>query len=304
MRRRARAVSLAVVALAALAGASTASADTAESSNWAGYAVHRSDVTFTRVMGTWTAPEATCSAGQATYSAMWVGIGGYSVNADALEQIGTEADCTASGRAASSAWYELVPAASRAIRLTVAAGDRIDAAVTVSGHQITVTLSDLTRHHSFTKHLHAATVDTTSAEWIVEAPSVCSSATDCQTLPLADFGSAGFTSAAATASTGHRGTIRDRRWTTTKINLAVAGRQFVSDSPGVLGRRAVLPVGQGKRLHRHLPGRSGPDGAGAPGPRCRRSPDQARALTKFLSGSYAALPRATDPVSRIDNHPL
>lgn len=65
-----------MVVLAALAGASTASANTAQSSNWAGYAVHRSGVTFTRVTGEWTAPQATCTAGQATYSAVWVGIGG------------------------------------------------------------------------------------------------------------------------------------------------------------------------------------------------------------------------------------
>lgn len=62
----------------------------------------------------------------------------------------------------SSAWYELVPAASQAIMLSAAAGDRIRAAVTVSGHHVAVTLSDLTRHHSFTKRLHAATVDTSA----------------------------------------------------------------------------------------------------------------------------------------------
>jgi hypothetical protein len=185
-------------------------------------------VHFTSVSGTWTQPRATCTRGQATYSAEWVGLGGYDLRSKALEQIGTESDCTASGRAVSSAWYELVPSPSHAIKLTVRPGDRMRAGVTVKGDAVTVTLSDLTRHRSFTKRLHPATIDATSAEWILEAPSVCSGS-DCHTLPLADFGSAGFTAAAATTTTGHRGTIDDHRWTTTRISLAATGRTFVSD---------------------------------------------------------------------------
>src|SRR4029077_9321112 len=127
-------------------------------------------------------------------------------------------------------WYELVPAASRSIKLTVKPGDRMRAAVAVSGGDVTVILTNLTRHRSFTKLLHPAVVDTTSAEWILEAPSVCSSSWSCHTLPLADFGSTGFTGAAATTSKGRRGTINDRAWTTTKINLAATGRTFVSDT--------------------------------------------------------------------------
>jgi hypothetical protein len=224
-----RSIAMAVTAFAALAGAPAASANSAESTNWAGYAVHHTGVHFTRVAGTWTQPRATCTPGQATYSSVWVGIGGYDLNSPALEQIGTESDCTASGRAVSSAWYELVPSASHAVKVSVNAGDRVRAAVTVDGGEVTVTLTDLTRHKSFTKRLHPATVDTTSAEWILEAPSVCTSSWNCRTLPLADFGSAGFTAAAATETTGHRGTIEDRRWTTTKISLAATGRTFVSN---------------------------------------------------------------------------
>ncbi|MFL5863661.1 MAG: G1 family glutamic endopeptidase [Solirubrobacteraceae bacterium] len=225
-----RALGLAVVVLAVLAGAPAAFADSTQSSNWAGYAVHRSGVRFSSVSGTWTQPRATCSGGRPTYSSVWVGLGGYRVNSPALEQIGTEADCTASGRAVSSAWYELVPQASRTIGLTVNSGDRMRANVTVKGSEVWVTLANLTRHRSFTKRMHASTFDTASAEWILEAPSVCARAAGCQTLPLANFGSAGFTSAVAVAATGHRGTITDRRWTTTKIMLGATGRQFVSDA--------------------------------------------------------------------------
>jgi hypothetical protein len=221
---------LAVIAAASLGAASAASADTAQSSNWAGYAVHRSGAQFRKVTGTWTQPSAACTPGRASYSAVWVGIGGFAVDSPALEQIGTESDCTASGRAVSSAWYELVPAASRGVKLTVLPGDQMRAGVTVNGHAVTLTLTDLTRHRSFAKRLHPAVVDTTSAEWILEAPSVCSSSWSCRTLPLADFGSTGFTAAGATSSSGHRGTIDDRAWRTTRISLAATGRTFVSDS--------------------------------------------------------------------------
>jgi Peptidase A4 family len=225
--RKLRPLSLAAVAVLALVAVPAAGADTSESSNWAGYAVHHARVNFTKVLGTWTQPTATCTAGQPTYSSVWVGIGGYSVSSQALEQIGTEADCTAAGQESSSAWLELVPAASQTIRIPVSAGDRIRASVSVAGRRVTLALNNLTRHRSFTRRLRASQLDISSAEWIVEAPSVCSSSS-CQTLPLADFGSTGFTSASATTTAGHTGTIDDRKWTTTKITLAEGGRRFIS----------------------------------------------------------------------------
>jgi hypothetical protein len=221
-----RAAALAGVLMFGLVGAATASAETSDSSNWAGYAIHRSGVRFRTVVGSWTQPQATCTAGRATYSSVWVGIGGYSVSSPALEQIGTELDCTVSGRVVSDIWYELVPAPSRSAKLAVAPGDRIQASVAVTGNEVKLTLADLTRHRSFTKTVHATVLDTTSAEWIVEAPSACSTVGDCRTLPLADFGSAAITGARATTTSGHRGSITDRRWSTTKISLAEDARRF------------------------------------------------------------------------------
>jgi Peptidase A4 family len=241
-----RAIALAAVAAvgAALAGAPAALADSSQSSNWAGYAVHHSGVTFTKVIGAWTQPQPTCTAGEASYSSVWVGIGGYSESSQALEQIGTEADCSVAGRAVSSAWYELVPATSRTIRLTVHAGDHVRASVSVVGEQVALTLDDLTRHRSFTKTLHASVLDTTSAEWIVEAPSVCGAAGtgSCQTLPLADFGSTEFSSARATSTAGRTGTIQNRKWTTTKISLTEGGHRFIGFGPSGHASAAVTAV--------------------------------------------------------------
>ncbi len=212
----------------ALAAAGPALADSTTSSNWAGYAVHRAGLKFGRVFGTWTQPSASCTPGRRTYSAMWVGLGGYSTNAEALEQVGTEVDCTASGQVDSTAWFELVPAASKPISMKVSPGDVIAAAVAVNGHTVTVALDDITAHHTFLRTLHVRAVDVTSAEWILEAPSDCVSPTVCRTLPLTDFGVAGFGLAKAATRAGHVGAIADRAWRTTRIRLSPGSRHLVS----------------------------------------------------------------------------
>ena len=216
----------------ALAGAAPAAADTTVSSNWAGYAVHRNGVTFSRVSAAWREPSARCTGSSPTYSAVWVGLGGYSVTSRALEQIGTELDCTAGGAVRSSAWYELVPKPSRPIYLHVRPGDSITASVVVVGHRATLKLTDRTTHRTFQKTVHPPVVDVSSAEWIVEAPSDCVSATECQTLPLANFGSARFSLARTETTTGHVGTIADPNWNTTKIRLRPGGHEFINYRPG------------------------------------------------------------------------
>lgn len=230
-RSRRGALSLGVLLsglLGVLAAAPAALADSTQSSNWAGYAIHRSGVRFEKVIGTWRQPTATCTSGNPTFSSMWVGLGGFSLNSQALEQIGTEVDCTATGQVVSSAWYELVPAPSRTIHMRVDPGDRMSASVIVHGRLVRLTLRDLTRRTSFTRSVRAKPIDASSAEWILEAPSECSSANSCQTLNLANFGSAGFTSARASTTAGHTGNISDRRWGSTRITLATGQRQFIS----------------------------------------------------------------------------
>lgn len=231
----ARWLTLAVVLSAALAGAPAAFADSSQSTNWAGYAVHRSGVSFDRVVGSWTQPAAACTAGDPTYSSLWVGLGGYSTSSSALEQIGTEEDCTAQGTAVASAWYELVPAPSRTVALKLVAGDRMRAVVAISGRLVTLTLADLTSHRTFTRTIRTSPLDQTSAEWIMEAPSVCAGSTDCTTLPLAAFGTATFTAASARSTAGHTGTISDRHWGASEISMVTSGRHFIGGPPGPAG---------------------------------------------------------------------
>jgi Peptidase A4 family len=215
-------------ALAAFAAlpAATAAAGTTTSANWAGYAVHRTGVRFRSVSAAWTVPAVTCGSGSA-YSAAWVGLGGYHTNAAALEQAGTESDCSASRRGRYSAWYELVPQISRTIHMPVDAGDEMAVRVSVAGSRVTIRLRDLTRGTAFTRTLAATAVDTTSAEWIVEAPSECSGSR-CRVLPLATFADTTFSSARATSAAGHAGTIADALWASTAIDLSPdsGGPQF------------------------------------------------------------------------------
>jgi Peptidase A4 family len=239
---------IALIAATFAVAAPAAMADATNSSNWAGYAVHKPGVSFRTVTGTWRQPGAKCTPGVQTYSAFWVGLGGFSLNAPALEQTGTEVDCSISGKVVSTAWYELVPAASTPIRLTVRPGDRMRARVTVTGRQVVITLDDLTRHTGFKKALNANVIDVSSAEWIAEAPSQCVSLDSCQTLPLADFAPTKFDSATARSNTGHFGSISDRNWGWTKIRLTPGGRRFAAyngngPAAGAASPSSLLPGG-------------------------------------------------------------
>ena len=230
-----------------LLAASSALADPSLSSNWAGYAVHKTGVQFRSVVGSWRLPAATCPAGANSYSAIWVGLGGYDWNSPALEQIGTEEDCTRAGQVDASAWFELVPAAASTIRMSVSPGDLMRARVRVNGHEVALRLADETTHHTFTRTLSTSAIDISSAEWIVEAPSNCLGEAQCVTLPLADFGSAAFGSANVTSTTGRSGSISNRGWGSTQINLVPRGRRFAAYTGAGLagGAASASTLGRG-----------------------------------------------------------
>jgi hypothetical protein len=177
-------------------------------------------VSYTAVSGTWVQPKATCTRGSATYSAFWIGIGGFSAESQGLEQVGTTADCTAAGMPSYSVWYELVPAPSVPIKLKLAAGDTMSAVVLVDGSSVTVRIRNLTRRTVATKKLTMVTApDVSSAEWVVEAPSACNSAGRCTILPLTNFGTVSFSQAAVATVDGLGGTIANPSWAATPIQL-------------------------------------------------------------------------------------
>ncbi len=173
---------------------------------------------------------------------MWVGIGGYDLTSSAVEQVGTELDCVG-GRARSSAWFELAPSPAHTVRIGVHPGDLIAASVTTAGGRVTVAISDLTSHHSFQRTVSpSGGIDTSSAEWILEAPSECVLGTSaCQTLPLANFGKAGFTMARAQGFGGSLGTISTAGGETTKITLGPRGPLFATNHAGQIAVGTATP---------------------------------------------------------------
>jgi Peptidase A4 family len=221
----AAAVAGAAAIATALAGAPAAPAATTSSTstNWAGYVASRAGVSYRHVTATWTVPSVTCQAGRRSYSANWIGLGGYHSTSRALEQIGSASSCDADGRAYYSSWYELVPQAFVRTHLTVAAGDVLSAGVDVSNGVVRLRLVNHTSGAVFSTRVRASAIDVTSADWIVEAPSACSAGGACATLPLADFQQTGFSGARATTAAGHAGTISDPAWASNAISL-VGGR--------------------------------------------------------------------------------
>jgi hypothetical protein len=194
----------------------------ASSENWAGYVVGgsgSSNQQYKSVSGSWVQPTANCSNGQGD-SAFWIGLGG-SGQTESLEQDGTEADCSAGGTPSYFAWYEMVPAGPVQVNMTIHPGDHMSSRVTVNGTDVSFWLADQTTGATFAKTFQMSNPDTSSAEWIAEAPSQCSQGlSSCTPLPLADFGNAQFSNATATDANGHTGTISDSNWSAAAVTLS------------------------------------------------------------------------------------
>jgi hypothetical protein len=199
-------------------GAGPIGMGTEESTNWSGYAV--TGTSATSVSGSWQVPAVSSSG----YAAAWVGIDGYS--SDTVEQIGTMQEY--SGKTTTYyAWWEMYPGPMYELSNPVSAGDLMTATVTyVSGNEFQLTLTDSTKDWTFSKpesvnaqpdmrasqdssnpvenydsqlfNRPAARTQSparSSVEWIMEAPS-----SGTGILPLADFGTIGFSGAMAAFS--------------------------------------------------------------------------------------------------------
>src|SRR4051794_10037288 len=199
MMKRLSALLAAAVLAAAMPSAANAqtvkAVEATTSSNWAGYVAD--GTSFSSVSGSWVVP--TAKSDIEGYSATWVGFGGADSSSSGLEQVGTESDYV-DGEATYSPCYELVPKAPGTLKLRVHPGDHVRAKVTISGTRVIVTMSDVTTGKTVTKTLPMSDPDTSSAEWIAEAPSGETRNGGFEVLPLADFGKVAFTGASATAN--------------------------------------------------------------------------------------------------------
>jgi Peptidase A4 family len=89
---------------------------------------------------------------------------------------------------------------------------------------VVMQLRNLTTHRRATETLKMRAPDTSSAEWIAEAPTV-SAAANAPTSAMTNFGTARFTDATATSRNGQAGPISDPAWRAGAIG-------FVSEQPG------------------------------------------------------------------------
>jgi hypothetical protein len=157
-------------------------ANTNSSTNWFGYnqgTLEQGNKLFNSIKGDWTVPTATQhTSGQGENSSDWIGIGGGCIDAgctatdNTLIQTGTEQDVSSSGAASYSAWYELVPAPSLTVNMTVAPGDHMHASIAeaVAGSNVwNITLQDVTRGETFSTTVPYSSTHAT-AEWIEETP--------------------------------------------------------------------------------------------------------------------------------------
>jgi hypothetical protein len=229
------AVAFGLAALGAVTTRVAAGSSSGISSNWAGYVVTALDssspISFESATATWKQPKARCGAGDAgVASAAWVGLGGYS--SQQLQQVGTYATCNRFGKPTYSAWYEVLPSTAVKLRLGVRPGDTITASVSLNraGTRVRMQIADRTTGLSAIKQLSVPASDSTSAEWIVEAPATCNEFR-CRPLPLADFGSVSFSNIGLTGD-GHAGTLTDSAWQAIPIRLVPdIGRGFFPGGP-------------------------------------------------------------------------
>ena len=100
------------------------------------------------------------------------------------------------------------------------------ASVVVTGHRVRLRLSNRTTGDAFTKTLFANAIDTSSAEWIIEAPSACqgtSADAGCQIMPLANFGATRISEAKVLTTAGRTGSINADRWDAVQIHMRSSG---------------------------------------------------------------------------------
>ena len=217
----------------ALASSAVVGSDAVVSTNWGGYAAvggpGGAAVTFTSVGASWRQPAAQCAGGGNAAAAVWVGLGGYAPGAQAVEQIGTDADCGSSGVPSYFAWYELVPGPRVVLGLPIRPGDALAASVSVHGAVVVLQLVNRSLNAVVRERVVASGLDLGSAEWIAEAPSSCLPSS-CTALSLANFGAVSFTRVAAVGN-GTAGTLTSPGWTTVPLRLATAAAGAGTSAP-------------------------------------------------------------------------
>ncbi len=191
--------------------------------NWAGYVAQGK--TYSGVSGRWIVPDVGPGPGASTAAdATWVGLGG--VSSDDLIQAGTQA-LVAGHQVIYEAWIELMPEPSTPIPLDIEAGDEVAVSIQkISPGRWDIAIDNHTSGDSYHTQV-AYRSEGTSAEWVEEMPAVM----DGSFIPLSDFGTTRFLSAAARVGTSTVGVAQAGGSALSMIN----GAGDVLAAPSVLG---------------------------------------------------------------------
>jgi Peptidase A4 family len=159
---------------------------------YAGYAATnliRPVTTYQQVTGRWTVPQASCSPGENSASAIWVGMTSGVSDQSLLAQLGTDSDCQG-GVPFYFMWWEMFPAPAVFLNQPLQPGDTATATVAFQhgAFQLSIDVPKEGAHFSTTKA--GAVSDTSIAECIVEAPTIIDNLATNQghVAQLTDFG--------------------------------------------------------------------------------------------------------------------
>ncbi len=213
---------------------------TVYSTNWSGYgaATNLSSPatgSVTAVSGSWVVPTVTAPRRGTYYSSAWVGIDG--LTDSTVEQIGTEQDVS-NGKAHYDAWWEMYSSGDgqpeqEISGFTIKPGDSITASVQYTGSgNFVLSITDSTENENFTTTQNTTKTQSpiaaqSSAEWIVEAPTVGGGQSS-----LANFGTITFSNASATIDSV-TGPINDSAWQNEAIDM-ITSRGTLLDSTSAL----------------------------------------------------------------------
>ncbi|MBV9229214.1 MAG: hypothetical protein JOZ18_07860 [Chloroflexi bacterium] len=145
---------------------------------------------YQKVTGRWTVPEAHCSPGENSLSAIWVGMVGTS-DQSKLTQIATSSNCQSGIPEYDMGWevYPTTPAI--IVPKPVDAGDTITATVSFHSGTFDLLMDDFQQGWHFAITQQGDPADTRIAECIVEAPTIVNSLTDSRSVAqLTNFGTA------------------------------------------------------------------------------------------------------------------
>ena len=211
--------------------------DASPNLNWSGYvaATDLSDPkagSVTAVSGTWNVPAVSGPSGVTLDSSTWIGIDGASPSDPTVEQLGTEQDVI-DGQPFYQAWWEMysdgLKQPEQPIRsMTILPGDSISASVQyintgIHAGQFLLDIVDNSRpNDSFSTYQTSSSTQSplaqgSSAEWIMEAPSVGG-----QIAKIPTFSTVNFTNATAVID-GVSGPINSPSWKAKTLYLTSDG---------------------------------------------------------------------------------